>query len=157
MGYETLFEGEFFVHPPLATNHLNYLVAFEAARHMKRDAIITVRKEDPLREAVGLPIGVEGGYYVADESSDDVRDANHPPSGQPGLWCQWIPTEDGRAIEHDGGEKFYNYVEWIEYLIKHFLAPWGYLLNGSVEWNGEERKDFGTIRIIDNEITILDE
>jgi len=29
---------------------------------------------------------------------------------QPGLWCQWIPSDDGTAIEWDGGEKFYEYV-----------------------------------------------
>lgn len=69
---------------------------------------------------------------------------------QPGLWCQWLPNEDGTAIKWDEGEKFYYYVEWLEYLIRHFLAPWGYTLNGEVSWQGEESEDRGVIYVKDN-------
>lgn len=73
---------------------------------------------------------------------------------QPGLWCQWIPNGDGTAIVWDEGEKFYEYVEWIEYLIHHFLAPWGYELDGSVTWQGEETDDKGIIVITSNVVSV---
>ena len=73
-------------------------------------------------------------------------------SGWPAIWCQWIPTEDGKGIEWDGAEKFYNYVEWIKYLIANVLAPKGYVLSGSVDWRGEEWEDVGTISIKDNNV-----
>lgn len=73
---------------------------------------------------------------------------------QPGLWCQWRPNDTGTAIEWDEGEKFYDYIEWIEYLVAHFLAPWGYRLEGEVYWDGEETDDRGIIRIKDNVVEI---
>jgi len=72
--------------------------------------------------------------------------------GWPAIWCQWVPTEDGKGIVWDGGEKFYNYVEWIKYLIADVLAPKGYVLNGDVDWRGEEWEDIGTISIKDNNV-----
>lgn len=83
-------------------------------------------------------------------SEDDHREED---KGFPGIWCQWIPTEDGKCLEWDEGEKFYNYVEWLEYLIKEFLAPKGYVLNGEVEWTGEENGDIGLIIVKDNIVT----
>ena len=73
---------------------------------------------------------------------------------KPGFWCQWVPNHDGTAIEWDENEKFYNYVEWIEHIIKRFIEPWGLKLNGEVEWWGEERDDIGQIIIENNEVTV---
>lgn len=68
----------------------------------------------------------------------------------PDYWCQWVPTSNGEYINWDGGEKFYEYGPWIEYLIKTYLTPWGCKLNGEVEWQGEDSDDRGMIRITDN-------
>lgn len=76
-----------------------------------------------------------------------------PYPGMPGFWCQWVPTEDAKGLEWDGGEKFYEYVEWLEYLIEHFVEPWGLKLNGEIEWRGEEWDDKGTIVVVNNEVT----
>jgi hypothetical protein len=75
-------------------------------------------------------------------------------SGVPGYYCQWVPTEDGDGIEWDGGEKFYEYIAWLEYLIGKFLVPWGYTLNGTVEWIGEDRSDVGMITVVDNVVSV---
>lgn len=72
---------------------------------------------------------------------------------QPGLWCQWIINENNE-LEWDGGEKFYNYVEWLQYLINHFFSKWNVLLNGEIEWVGEDRDDLGKIIVKDNIIKI---
>jgi hypothetical protein len=138
--------------------HAAYLTAFSNTRRMKRDAKEAEKFPDPVRLAVGLPIGKEGGYFVGGSGfkgqNDDasVLDHNRPPSGQPGLWCQWIPDRYGRAIVWDRGEKFYDYVEWLQYLIKHFLKPWGYVLNGEVQWRGEDRDDRGVIAVSANDV-----
>ena len=49
-----------------------------------------------------------GPYAVADTGfrGPDVKDYNRPPQGQPGLWCDWTPTDDGSAIRWNGTEKF---------------------------------------------------
>jgi len=91
--------------------------------------------------------------YAGQDRGPDILDHNKPPKGQPGLWCHWVPTEDGMGIEWDGGEKFYDYTEWIRYLIHHFLAPAGYVLNGEVEWQGEDPSDIGKIVVKDNEVS----
>lgn len=74
--------------------------------------------------------------------------------GQPGLWCQWVIDENNELI-WDGGEKFYNYVEWLQYYIKHFFEPWGVKLNGEITWQGEDSTDLGKIVVVDNELTAL--
>jgi hypothetical protein len=160
MGYTTDFIGAFNVNPPLAGNHRQYLTKFNDTRRMKRDAAKTARRPDPIREAVGLPVGDYGAYFVGEKGfrgqdcGPDVIESNGPPRPQPGSWCQWIPNDDGTTIEWDGGEKFYEYIEWLEYIIEHFLKPWGYVLDGVVEWSGEEHGDIGRILVEKNKVTI---
>ena len=162
MGYTTDFDGQFNLDKPLEQKHADYLKKFAETRRMKRDRLKVAERPDPLREAVGLPVGYEGGYFVGalgmcgQENSADIVDSNKPPKGQPGLWCQWIPTDDNLGICWDEGEKFYSYVEWIQYLIQNFLAPWGYTLNGEVGWTGENRSDVGLIRITNNRVEALE-
>ncbi|KKL86082.1 hypothetical protein LCGC14_1948340, partial [marine sediment metagenome] len=69
---------------------------------------------------------------------------------------QWILTGDRQHIEWDGGEKFYGYVEWIEYIIEKILKPRSYVLNGKVEWSGEDEDDFGTILVINNKVEVIE-
>ena len=76
-------------------------------------------------------------------------------SSQPGLWCQWIFTND-TTLEWDGSEKFYNYVEWLKYLINNFFEEWGIKLNGEVSWVGEDSSDKGKILVEDNKVKIFE-
>jgi hypothetical protein len=75
---------------------------------------------------------------------------------QPGLWCQWgVADRDGvQTFEWDGGEKFYNYTEWLSYLITHFFEPWGIKLTGEIEWVGEDIEDRGKIVVENNDIAV---
>lgn len=95
------------------------------------------------------PLTVEQYSELEDFSKQDHRN----DVGMPGIWCDWIPTRDGMGIEHNGSEKFYNYVEWMKYLIEHFLKPWGYKVSGTVSWQGDNPADRGMIIANDNEIT----
>lgn len=162
MGYTTDFDGEFSVTPTLRPEHVAYLQKFAGTRRMMRDADQTALRPDPIREAVGLPVGPDGAYFVGAEGfagqehgAPDVVNGNIAGGGQPGLWCQWVPSDDGTTIAWDLTEKFYNYVEWLQYLIDNFLAPWGYSLNGQVMWQGEESGDMGQILVADNGVRVM--
>lgn len=107
MGYTTDFDGHINVSPPLNANEIAYLKKFNETRRMKRTK---------------GPYYVQGTGCYGQGHDDDI--INHNDSGdQPGLWCKWTPTEDGTAIEWDQCEKFYDSVEWMQYLIDHFLKP----------------------------------
>jgi hypothetical protein len=54
-------------------------------------------------------------------STDFFVDLNLPPGNQPSLWCQWRVNDQGDRLEHTGGEKFDEYVEWLEYLVERFF------------------------------------
>ena len=142
MGYTTDFEGKFTINKPVDTKTAKLMRGIAATRRMKR---------------AGLPeeYGIDGEFYIKDDEVK-VVDCNEPPSTQPGLWCQWELQEDNQTIQWDGNEKFYDYVEWLEYIIKKILAPKGYILNGKVYWSGEEVRDHGTITVQDNKITVRD-
>ena len=174
MGYTTSFINSFTLDKPLTDIQIEYLNMFADTRRMKRDSgklhAMFVNGQGNKRcfelcIALGLPIDGEGEFYCGTgpsgqdgghfNSSDDnsVVEYNYPPSTQPGLWNQWNPNEDGTEIIWDGSEKFYNYIEWIKYLINTFLAPWGYKVNGQVEWRGEDNSDIGVLEVVDNVVT----
>ena len=163
MGYTTDFRGKFTLDHKLSEAQAAYLAKFSETRRMRRNADIAATIADPIREAVALPVGLEGGYFVAgagfcgqDEDAScryENGDTNTPPAEQPGLWCQWVPTGDRRAIKWNGGEKFYSYVEWLKYLVRHFIRPWGYAMSGIVTWRGEDHSDIGAIVVINNRVT----
>ena len=168
MGYHTDFDGSFALDEPLNEEQVIYLKAFAKTRRMARDVEEYLASDrSRLFETVGLDIGVQG-MYVADgagwemneyhqlclikEPDDGGGGYNTPPTGQPGLWCQWIPNDEGTEILWNGHEKFYHYVDWIKWLIEHFFEPWGRTLNGYVRFQGGERDDRGAIYIKDNKV-----
>ncbi len=158
MGYTTDFVGAFELDKPMTEAQAEYLKHFNETRRMKRDPKIAELMDDPVRIAAGLPIGKDAEYFTGglgfagQERDDSVVENNSPGGDQPSLWCQWIATKDRRGIEWDGNEKFYEYVEWLRYIIEHFLKPWGYTLNGSVKWFGEENTDIGIIEVTNNDV-----
>lgn len=146
MGYTTDFSGRFELDKPLAPKMKKFLTLLNETRRMKRN--------------VDEAFGIDGEFFVfgtgsyGQDNDNTIVDFNQQPSTQPSLWCQWVPNEDGTAIEWDGGEKFYAYSEWLFYLINKILAPNGYTLNGTVIWQGEETGDVGKIHVVDNVVTV---
>lgn len=143
MGYDTNFTGRFTLNRALDDETYVYLKKFNKTRRMARKV---------------KGHGVEGEFYVDgtyDRKDPDIIDYNRPPSTQPGLWCHWMPSDDRMGIEWDTGEKFYFYIKWIIYIIKNFLKPKGYVLNGDVAFSGTSPDDRGTIRIIDNIVFVV--
>ena len=132
------------------------------------------------------PYGVDGEFFVGgkgwsgQEQDESIIDYNTPPGQpdfrvgsdfmgswnetqrrikdgecQPSLWCQWILT-DKEELQWDGSEKFYNYTNWLKYLINNFFEEWGIKLNGEVTWIGEDSNDRGKIVVEDNKVRIFE-
>jgi hypothetical protein len=153
MGYTTTFSGRIEVHPPLNSTEIEYLNRFASTRRMDR---------------------TKGPYY-ANHGSDgfgqdrelDIIEYNRSPEGQPGLWCGWVPTNDGTAIVWNKQEKFYDSQEWMKYLIEHFLKPGGHaqgkpefssftfdhVCNGVIYAQGEEIGDSWSLVVRNNKVT----
>lgn len=74
-------------------------------------------------------------------------------------YCYWRPAVDGWSIKDDWDREGtrYDYVEWLEWLIKEYLSPWGYKLNGRVdafeEGDGVKPEVWG-IFVRDNEVRV---
>jgi hypothetical protein len=160
MGYDTRFEGQFNVTPKLTDKDKKWLLKFSNTRRMKRDP--SKLKEDP-KEFGFEDWGDEGEFYVhgkgfMGQSNDpSVTAHNDPPATQPGLWCHWIPNDDGTAIIFDDDtEKFTGYVEWLQYLLDKFLVPRGYDLDGMMDWQGDDMGDVGRIIVVHNDISTVE-
>lgn len=162
MGYTTDFRGQFTCEPALNPKQVAYLKAFADTRRVRRDFDKASIIADDVRIDAGVPLGKDACYFtgstgfMGQDNDPSVVASNTPPADQPSLWCQWVPTEDGKGIKWDGGEKFRSYIPWLEYIINHFLTPWGVVLNGRVQWRGEDWSDIGTITVRDSNVDTLD-
>lgn len=153
MGYTTQFDGRIEIVPPLNQEEIDYLNKFSSTRRMDRR---------------NGPYFVDGTSFKGQGNDADVINHNEPPAGQPGLWCHWVPTEDGTALEWDEGEKFYHSVKWMAYLIHHFLdagalaaaeLPFlqaNHVLNGTIKAEGEDMGDRWKLVVTDNVVTTVD-
>jgi hypothetical protein len=158
MGYTTEFEGRITVSPPLNAEERRYLKKFAKTRRVHR-------RNGPYY--VGAT-----GFMGQDHMGDEI-DYNAPPPGQPSLWCQWVPSEDGTAIVWDGGEKFYSAVDWMRYIIDHFLKPGaeaqaafgrlgmdaqfgGHQCNGVIHATGEDQGDVWSLVVENNVVRKVD-
>jgi hypothetical protein len=152
MGYSTDFYGFWTLTPALSLAQTDYLQKFARTRRVKRDPAAII---DRRLAALGLSLGVDAEYFVDTEDEDkSIVDLNQPPGSQPSLWCKWRVNDRGDRLEHNGGEKFDEYVEWLDYLVEHFFSPWGVRIDGSVKYGGDVPVDSGTIEIIDNRIEV---
>jgi len=170
MGYTTDFSGQFDLSRKLTEDEASFLKMFAETRRMSRDPekVLALKGKErnikclALLNRLGLELGPNAENYCGtgmcgQDHDPSIKEYNgswgEEPTPFPSLWCQWVPTEDNMGLEWDDGEKFYEYVKWIEYLIEHFLTPWGIKVNGSVEWDGEERGDLGLIKVVDSVVT----
>lgn len=92
----------------------------------------------------------------------DFADARHGGNTKehdyaPSFYCQWVPTRDGTQLQWDGGEKFYEYAEWLEVLNDRFFKPWGVKLFGTVKYQGEDFEDRGVLVAEGNSVTKQEE
>jgi hypothetical protein len=167
MGYTTEFTGFFTFVSPLREAQVEYINAFCNSRRMQRfNSAFETDMSQRLRNHtdVMMPYGDEGEFCVDDENNSFLNfdnleligvNYNTPPKGQPGLWCDWMVSQSGTRLFWNNSEKFYNYVDWLEYLIQTFFVPWGKVLNGTVNFYGEDRDDCGSIVISNNVVKLI--
>lgn len=152
MGYTTEFSGCVRIDPPLNQEEIDYLNKFSGTRRMDRSS---------------GPYFVDGdGFAGQGDGPDTIYNYNKPPKGQPGLWCNWEPSEDGKYIRWNGGEKFYESDAWMDYLITHFLRPGAraksklpflqanHICNGEILAQGEDLHDRWKLIVVDNVVTV---
>lgn len=146
MGYTTEFEGGFNIDKQLHPKLAEFINKLADTRRMARNV-----PEDIY--------GIEGEFYIPKEGfrgqnrESNIIDYSRSPKTQPGLWLQWIYDKESNSIVFDGNEKFYEYIAWIDYLIRKILAPNGYKVNGEVIWQGEDMSDRGKIMVKNNIVT----
>ena len=157
MGYTTEFEGRIDIQPSVTPELRDYINTLASTRRMKRNVEELQRLYNGEHGYNGS-YGIEGEYFAREDGdcgqSQDgsIIECNRPPSTQPQLWLQWNITEDGNAIEWDGGEKFYESAAWMEYVVDNFLKPNGYKCNGEILAQGEEMSDRWKLIINDNNV-----
>jgi hypothetical protein len=155
MGYTTDFQGTINIEPPLNESERAYLNKFAETRRMDRE---------------NGPYFVGGTEDFGQGRDSDIQNYNAPPADQPGLWCQWVPTDDGAGLEWDGGEKFYDSPEWMTYLIENFLKPnarashsndpqfadfsFDHICNGIIEAQGEDPDDRWRLVVDNNNVRV---
>jgi hypothetical protein len=147
MGYTTDFFGKFTLDRVADSETQRLLRGLSSTRRMKR-------KVDEKKYGIEGEFYFKGKGFAGQDHEDNIIDYNFPPRTQPSLWCQWQLQEDNKTICWDEGEKFYNYIEWIGYIIEKILKKRAYVLNGEVEWHGEEYNDLGKIIVKNNEVTV---
>jgi hypothetical protein len=183
MGYTTDFDGHFELSRQLTETERDYIQKFNDTRHMRRDVeklheVYNGKYGNPFAKTREEVYGREGEYFIGADTQDgtvlDINDSPGTPAkmdnwvaywqlrqdriktgeAMPGLWCQWTVDINGTRLEWDGGEKFYNYTEWLTYLITNFFDKWGVKLNGIVYWEGENSEDKGKLIIDDSVLTV---
>jgi len=155
MGYTTDFKGSFklgFSSGESKEKVTDIVNGLAKTRRMARDL---TKIESTLKHPISY-YGVEGEFYYEDtedfgqNNNGSVLNFNKPPKTQPGLWLHWEVIGDN--LEWNGSEKFYGYVRWLQYLIDNIFIPNGVIVEGEVEWFGEDRSDTGVISVSNNKI-----
>ena len=156
MGYTTTFKGKIDIKPKIEKKHSAFVNGLMNSRRMKRN----VKELPPVDEEVN-PLkthGVEGEFYFDPLSTSSGQDNekgvvnfNEPPCTQPSLWMQWEINEEGQ-LQWNGAEKFYEYDQWLKYLIKNVFEPFNYTLNGQLSFKGEEKGDRGYLTVENNKV-----
>jgi hypothetical protein len=160
MGYTTDFSGEFTIDKPVDEETYKLLNGLNRTRRMKRSVPELAKRLKITTAACKKLYGTDGEFWIegidnsGQAKTPDILKYNDPPATQPGLWNQWCILEDAQTLAWDEGEKFYNYIEWITYLIDRILKPRGYTVSGEVSWHGEEDDDQGIIEVIDNVVRV---
>lgn len=174
MGYTTDFMGAFDVNNKMTREFVEYINRFSSTRRMTRN-VEKIKKVYTDWEKLCFMgnLGIDGEYLAIEskmfgqDREESIIDYNKPPVTQPALWCQWIieTNEDLKDEEiseftgklaWDGGEKFYEYVNWLKYMIKNFFIPANLELNGAVLAVGECSDDATYIIINKNDVRTYD-
>lgn len=74
-------------------------------------------------------------------------------------WCTGLLTvsEDRSKLLPEEDDSRHGLVVWLRVVRDHFLDPSGYVLDGSIDFEGEDTEDHGTIFVKDSVIEVVDD
>lgn len=154
MSYTYDLFGKLSVSPPLNADQVAYIQEFsESYRH--KFAPKWQSWPNPLRDAVGLPVGIDGEYISSAmgtgvEFLENCMEVDtNTPNNQPSFQCCWTTNAKGTALQWNKLRRTFEPVQWLEYMMEHFFKPWGVTLNGKVECHGEDFDD-RTLIVVNN-------
>ena len=154
MGYTTWFEGGLTPNKPFKKEFVNYINDFSEKRHEPRDVEI-IKRSDPdwAKHCLDGNLGPYGMYYIGGFDEEIIDHSAAKGYTCPGYWCDWHINEKTGVVEWNGAEKFYEYTDWLIFLIENFFEPAGYILNGEFIWIGEDSEDRGKISVVNNKVS----
>lgn len=120
---------------------MGYSTSFSGGFKLNRE--LTHKEWMELRRLADYDSRDDGFYAEFTDTPDTIPDA----------YLQWEPNDDGTEIVWNGGEKFYEYIHWLRWLVKHYLKPHGLVINGDVRWQGDEVEDSSVIVADNNKVT----
>jgi len=94
---------------------------------------------------------------ISEDRHDSIYNYGDVRRAYPSIWNQWVIERSyggNDLLVWDEGEKFYQYVGWLSYLIVNYFDQWEVELNGVVDFDGEDREDRGEIHIKNSEISV---
>lgn len=106
---------------------------------------------------MGYVTNFEGEFGLSKEIDEKTRrlinnineDGIILGNDNPDTWCLW--QTDGKVLYSSSGNA-YDFEEWLRIIVEEIIVPRGYVLNGEVEWIGDDPDDRGKVVIKDNEI-----
>jgi len=111
MGYTTEFDGSIVIEPPLSDNFVNRFNEIANKRNNEYGDGV----EGSFDHVCHNKLGRKGrAFGLISVGLSEV----------PGCWCHWILENQQHAtiLMWDGGEKFYYYVQWLQYVIDFILT-----------------------------------
>ena len=157
-----VFDGCLAFSEPLKQKHKRYLLAFVRTRHVYWNEDAIRERFDPIRNAVELPLGVNGEFFtgINPTSQDQSMYLDIHPLTKPSRRCSVKMKPDhfeNTLVYFANGEMYSKQLSWLDYLIKNFFNPWEYNLNGMISWQGMFADDFGLLVVKNNKIKIIGE
>jgi hypothetical protein len=158
--------------PGLNAAEFEYLSAFVLSRrHAGRSSPYDV-PDNPHEDSVVRvgPPPAPGLPPTIPEPEWDRELYNEPIEGQPSLWCPWEPSCHGECLSLDTKEKIYAPVQWLQYILDHFLVPtahsrasdrpefadftFDHLVTGAVALHSMESGELGLLRVVNDVVEI---
>jgi len=153
---------------PLTDDEFYFLSALALNKRMRRHRsmlgfmIDEKMLTDPFRNEVGLPLGMDGYWFVGnegenmDESDPSVFNKEQPPRGMPGCWCSWQPASDNRSMLILSGKKPHHALRWASFLLTRlFIKHWDMTMSGIIAMTTKNDATIHTdIAVIKNDVII---
>ena len=139
------FQGAFNLTPALSSAQTSYLQAFLAVQHGFWPLKYVRQQSDPVREAVGLPLGADAAYYTGHHSNglkgrhpfiDKYNTISPGPGNQPHCGnCPWQLSPDDRQLVPDKKKLAAMPLKWLGWLVKYIFTPWKINVTGVASYD----------------------